>query len=218
MKNKKILFTSSVVILLGLFFAAQHFYKQFERDRVGFLAEENASLFVRGHSPQLGNEDAKVFVIEFLDPECESCRAFYPQVKALLEEFGGKVKFIVRYAAFHKNSTIAIKALEASKKQGKYWESLETLFKYQPKWGDHHNPQPSLIFDYLLQIGVDIDQLKIDMNDPKLDELIAQDSEDLRTLNVRGTPTFFVNGKPLRAFGMDYLKEAIREEVEKNYE
>jgi len=217
MKNKKILFVSSAIILLGLFAFAANFYKNYENKRIGFLAEENSSLFVRDYSPQYGDDNAKVYLIEFLDPECESCRAFYPQVKALLKEFDGKVKLIVRYAAFHRNSKFAIRALEASRKQGKYWQALELLFKRQPSWGNHHNPQPKLIFTILPGIGVDIDKLKADMNDPKIEEMIAQEMSDLRQLNVRGTPTFFVNGRPLKKFGMDYLREAIKVEIGKVY-
>jgi protein-disulfide isomerase len=213
MKNKKIIFAASIISLLFLFVLAQKLYKNSENQRLGFLAEENASLFVRDYSPQFGSDSAKIFLIEFLDPECESCRAFYPQVKEILHEFDGKVKLIVRYAAFHQNSTIAIKVLEASKKQNKYWETLEVLFKTQPEWGDHHNPRPERMFDYLPEIGIDIEKLKSDMRDPKIDEIIAQDMADLRQLNIRGTPTFFVNGKPLKGFGMNYLREAIQEEV-----
>lgn len=212
MKNKNLLFVITGVVLLALFAVGANFYKNYESKRLGFLAQENASLFIRDYSPQYGNPKAKIYLIEFLDPECESCRAFYPQVKSLLKEFDGKVKLIVRYAAFHKNSKFIIKALEATRKQGKYWESLELLFRYQPHWGNHQNPQPNLIFQFLPEVGVDIVKLKSDMNDPKFDEIIAQDAKDLRELNIRGTPTFFVNGKPVK-FGMDYLRAAIELEI-----
>ncbi len=218
MKNKKLLFVGSVIILLGLFALAQTFYKNYENKRLGFLAQENASLFVKDYSPEYGAKDAKVYLVEFLDPECESCRAMYPQVKALLKEFEGKVKLVVRYAAFHGNSHIAIAALEASRKQGKYWEALELLFNYQPAWGDHHNPQINLIFDYLPEIGIDIERLKTDMADPKIEEMIAKEMADLRQLNIRQTPTFFVNGKKVESFGINYIRDAIKEEVSKAYE
>lgn len=214
MKNKKLLFASSTVVLLVLFAFAAKFYKNYRMD---FLANESSSLFVKDYSPRFGSKDARVFLTEFLDPECESCRVFYPMVKSLLEEFPGKVQLIVRYAPFHKNSIMVVKALEASRKQGKYWESLEILFKQQPNWGDHHNPQPNLIFDYLQDLGIDIVKLKSDMEDPKIEEMIAQETADLKKLNIRGTPTFFVNGKPLEKFGLDYLREAIKAEVDIEY-
>ena len=55
------------------------------------------------------------------------------------------------------------------------------------------------------------------MQDPKIDKLIEQDAKDMKTLKVRGTPTFFVNGKPLAQFGLGYLYEAINKEVLKSY-
>ncbi|NMG42229.1 thioredoxin domain-containing protein [Aromatoleum toluvorans] len=39
------------------------------------------------HSPTLGKADAPVVIVEFLDPACETCRAFYPRVK---EDDGGE--------------------------------------------------------------------------------------------------------------------------------
>jgi len=217
MKNKKILFAGSGILILLMFIFAANFYKNYENERIGFLAHENSSIFVRDYSPQYGDEKAKVFLIEFLDPECESCRKFYPLIKNILKEYEGKVQLIVRYAPFHHNSKIAIRALEASRNQGKYWEALEVLFKYQPIWGSHHNPRPNLIFDYLAEIGLDIERVKLEMNDPKIEKMINQEVSDLKKLNVRATPTFFVNGKPLKKFGLDYLREAIKSEVEELY-
>lgn len=217
MKNKKLILICSSLVLVAFFALAASMYKNYENKRLGFLSQENVQLFIRDYSPQYGNKDAKVYVTEFLDPECESCREVYSDVKKLLKDYEGKVKLVVRYAAFHQNSTIAISALEASRKQGKYWESLELLFKYQPSWGDHHNPQPNLIFEYLPQVGINIEQLKEDMKDIEIQKIIEQDNADLRELKVRGTPTFFVNGKPLEQFGLEYLKQAIDQEIKKYY-
>ena len=217
MKNKLIIIISSIVLLGAAFWIGSTQYKQSEKNRIGALSAEQSKLFIPDHSPVFGNKDALVTVTEFLDPECESCRRFYPKVKKLLKMYEGKVKFVVRYAAFHKNSKHAIKVLEATRKQNKYWESLELLFNYQPAWADHHNPQPELVFTYLQEVGVDIEKLKIDMKDPAIDSIIEKDMKDLGILNVRGTPTFFVDGKPLDGFGLNFLYNAVSAAVEKNY-
>ena len=217
MKNKIIILTASVVILVGLFFIGSKLYKDSETSRIAGLSSENAKLFFPDHSPVFGEKDAKIIITEFLDPECESCRMFYPKVKELLKMYEGKVKLVVRYAAFHQNSVHAIKVLEATRKQNKYWESLGLLFSYQPAWADHHNPQPQLVFTYLTEVGVDIEKLKSDMKDPEYDKIIQKDQQDLETLNVRGTPTFFVNGQPLESFGIGSLYQAVSREVKKHY-
>ncbi|POB14770.1 disulfide bond formation protein DsbA [Halobacteriovorax sp. DA5] len=163
----------------------------------------------------MGPDNAKVVLVEFLDPECESCRAFSPYVKEIMNKYEGKVKLVVRYAAFHKNSAYAISILEAARKQGKYWETLDLLFKSQPAWGNHHNPRPDLIWNYLTTLDLDIDKIKSDMHDPKFMEWIRQDAEDGKALGVRGTPTFFINGKPLERFSYQQLELQIREELNK---
>ena len=81
------------------------------------------------------------------------------------------------------------------------------MFKYQPEWENYHNPKPELIFYYLLELDIDIEKLKEDMNDPEIERRIAQDLSDLRKLNVRGTPTFFVNGKSPEGFGIEFLRQ-----------
>lgn len=217
MKNKWALYIGSGLLVIILFFAASSFYKKEEQNKLNFLAQQNYEIFMRDHSPRFGNTDAKVFLIEYLDPECESCRNFYPLVKELLNEFNGKVQLVVRYAPFHQNSKTAIRALEAARMQGKYWEALETLFYHQPEWGDHHNPQPDKIFDFIAQLGLDMDKLKVDMESESIEKIITQDLQDLQVINVRQTPSFYVNGKPLVEFGIEPLRKLVREEVEKQY-
>ena len=218
MKNKAYLFIGSAALIIAFFIIGSSLYKKNQKEQYSFIAAESSKIFVRDYSPRYGDKNAKVFLVEFLDPECESCRMYYPEVKALLEEFKGKVQLVVRYAAFHGNSKIAIKALEAARKQNKYWESLELLFQKQPEWGSHQNPRPELIFTYLPSLGLDMDKLKKDMEDPAIEKIIEQDTEDLRTLNVRGTPTFFVNGMIPDGFGMPYLKQLISKEVQQAYQ
>ena len=160
-----------------------------------------------------GNSEAKVFVVEFFDPECETCREFHPYMYDIMSEFEGKIQLIMRYAPFHGNSILAVSILEGARKQDKYWEALEILYQHQPEWGDHHNPRPELIWNYLPRLGIDIERLKNDMKDPAIQKIIEQDLKDGQTLDVRQTPTFFVNGKPLIEFGPDQLKQLIEAEL-----
>ncbi len=202
---------SAIVIGAG-FWTAKYFYKAEEAKAV---SQQEESAFIRPHSQILGNPDAKVTIVEFLDPECESCRAVYPEVKEILKEHEGKVRLVVRYMPYHGNSVFAIKILHAALKQNKYWETLTVLFESQPEWGSHHHPQPEKIWEHLPKAGVDVEKIRAEMNDPAVFDLVEIDKADGEKLGVRGTPTFFVNGKPLPAFGLEYLKETVRQELEK---
>ena len=91
------------------------------------------------------------------------------------------------------------------------------MYKTQRYWASHHNPQPKLIWKFLPNAGLDIEKIRNDMDDPKILEIIKQDLEDAKTLNVRKTPGFFVNGKPLPSFGFKQLQELVASEINKYY-
>ena len=213
MKNTKTLILASITILLAIFLGATVWYKKSEANKHAQAVMEKQDQLIRPYSMSIGPQDAKVTLVEFLDPECESCRAFFPFVKQLLETYKNDLRLVIRYAPFHPNAKQAIKIMEAARKQNKYWETMAVLFYYQPSWGDHHNPQPELMWQFLPEAGVDVEKIRANFNDPEFDKIIDQDVEDLKALGVKATPTFFINGKPLEKFGYDHLEEAIKNEL-----
>jgi protein-disulfide isomerase len=215
--NKKIIVISSAIILVLLFIIGGQIYKSQKTKRIGFLAQENASTFVRKYSPTLGGDDAKVFLVKFTDPACETCRAFHPYVKELMKAYRGRIMLVMRYAPFHRGSDNMVRILESARRQGKYWETLEIMYETQPYWASHQNPRPQLIWKYLLQVGLDLEKIRKDMNDPEIEKILQQDLADGKTLGVRKTPGFFVNGKPLTSFGYKQLQELIDSEVRLAY-
>jgi protein-disulfide isomerase len=215
--NKKAIFILSALLLLILFFFGSALFKSQEAEKIESVASKNAALFSREYSQTLGSADAKVMVSEFLDPGCETCRAMHPFLKEMLAHYEGKVKLVVRYIPLHHGSDEMVRILEASKKQGKYWETLALMYDTQPYWASHSNPQPDQIWQFLPRIGLDTEKLKEDMRAPEIEEILAQDIADARALNVRKTPQFFVNGKPLMVFGTQQLVDLVQSEVAKNY-
>ena len=212
-----VIFGLSVLVLIIAFVFGSSYYKGKQTQKYGFMAQENASLFVRDHSQTLGSDDAKVYLVEFMDPACETCAAFSPFVKQMMNANPGKIKLVLRYAPFHDGADYFVKILEAAKKQGKYWETLDIMYKSQPYWASHSNPQPQRIWQFLPRAGLDIAQIRKDMNDPAITKLIEQDLADAKTLNVRKTPGFFANGKPLQIFGYRQLQELVQSEISVNY-
>ena len=212
-----ITFALTVLVLILAFMIGSLYYKGKQAEKIDFLAQENAELFVRSHSQTLGSDDAKVYLIEFMDPACETCAAFSSFVKQIIVTNPGKIKLVLRYAPFHEGADYFVKILEAAKKQGKYWETLNVMYKTQPYWTRHHVAQPDKIWQFLPQAGVNVEQIREDMNDPAIARLIDQDLADAKTLNVRKTPGFFVNGKPLQTFGSKQLLQMVESELRANY-
>jgi protein-disulfide isomerase len=172
---------------------------------------------IRFSSPTMGPTDAKVHIVEFLDPACETCAAFFPLVKAIMAEHKGKVRLSVRHLAFHKNSDFVVRALEASRKQGKYWETLGGLFAAQSTWAVNHVVQPPQVLAVLGKLGLDMPRLQTDMAAPAIGQLIAQDLADAKALKVTQTPEYFVNGKRLDKFGEEQLRNLVRDQVKAAY-
>jgi protein-disulfide isomerase len=135
----------------------------------------------------------------------------------MMSAYPGKIKLVIRYAPFHDGADYVVKILEAAKKQGKYWETLDLLYRSQNYWTSHHVAQPAKIWQILPQIGVNVEQIKRDMNDPEIARIIEQDLADAKTLNVQKTPGFFANGKPLQEFGYQQLQQLVESEIRASY-
>ena len=212
--NKRKLLALAVLLILGLAF---YFGMDAYRDRT--QAEQDtrvaveASRLVRMHTPIIGPQNAPVTIVEFFDPACETCRAFYPIVKQIMAQHPGKVRLALRYAPFHHGSDQVVKLMEAARKQGLYSPVLEALLAAQPEWADHAAPNLDLAFEAAARAGLDMGRARQDMETPEIQAVLAQDVEDLTALQVSKTPTFFVNGRSLPSFGPEQLARLVAEEV-----
>lgn len=215
--KKQYLIPVTAIFLILLFLLGAYLYQGQRTEKLGFLAREQAEIFVRPHSPTLGSAEAKVYLLEFMDPACETCAAFSPFVKKLMADNPGRIRLVLRYAPFHDGADYFVKILEAARKQEKYWQTLEIMYQSQPYWASHHNPQPELIWRFLPMAGLDLERLRADMNNPEIQRIIEQDLADAATLEVTKTPGFFVNGKPLLTFGYQQLQQLVESEIAAQY-
>lgn len=204
-------------LLLIVFAVAVLIYNDQKSTELTETANKNASLLVRDYSPTIGNENAKVTLVEFFDPACGTCKAFHPFVKSLMSANPGKIKVVMRYLPLHKGSDKVVKLLEAARLQNKFWETLEATYKYQPAWAEHHNPQPEKLWVLLADVGLDLSKAREDMHSATIATRVQQDLADAQQLQVTKTPGFFVNGKPLVQFGYDQLQQLVETEIRNNY-
>lgn len=214
---KRTLFAVSLTALVLAFILAAWWYRDQRSERLGFLAQEQAELFVRPHSPVLGAEEGRVYLVEFTDPACETCAAFSPYVKQFLDHYEGRLRFVVRWAPFHEGSADVVRVLEAARLQGRFWATLELLYRTQQTWTHHHRVYIDRVWPLLPQAGLDVEQVRRDFNDPRITAIIEQDLADAQALGVQKTPGFFVNGRPLEPFGLEPLAQLIATEVQETY-
>ena len=177
--------------------------------------EENSAsnqVWVKDHSPMMGPVNAPITLVEFFDPACEGCRAWYPHIKQIMQQYPQELRLVIRYVDFHKQSAQAIGILEASRKQNQFQNTLETLLAFQPAWAPHGKPgiDPWSLID---ETTMNIQQAKKDAQSSQIDKIIELDMTDVKAAEVKRTPTFFINGKPLKLMHPDSLKEMIEAEL-----
>ncbi|MAB17739.1 MULTISPECIES: thioredoxin domain-containing protein [Pseudomonas] len=219
--NRRAIFVVVCLVLIAAFSAAVLFKPQPQQPQKTATTGEksvaagepiaNQQALVRFHSPTFGPADAPVIIVEFFDPSCEACRAFYPIVKQILAEYPGQVRLVLRYTMFHQGSEEVSRILEAARLQDVYEPVLEAVLEVQPAW--HDDPKVAKAWGAAEAAGLDLSQAREDMQSERISAILDQDMQDVKTIGVRGTPTFFVNGRQLTEFGPKPLLRLVQESL-----
>lgn len=212
MTRAKIILSVAVGALL-IFAGAAYYWTQQQASLAGQPWHDNQVL-ERDYSPSFGPDDARVTIVEFFDPACEACRAFYPFVKKIMAQHADDVRVVLRYTTFHDGSDEVVRMLEAARLQGLYLPVLETILRRQPEWASHHQPNVPLVWDLAEKVGLDIERARKDSQSAEITRILEQDTADVAAVGVQKTPTFFVNGKGLPSFGGQQLYQLVLSELQ----
>ncbi|ELS56454.1 DsbA family protein [Streptomyces viridochromogenes] len=177
-----------------------------------------ADVLVRKDSHRLSTaKDGKVTVVEFLDLECESCRAAFPVVEQLRKEYEGRVTFVMRYFPIpsHRNAELAARAVEAAAAQGKLEAMYQKMYETQESWGDQQVSHEKTFRGFAEELGLDMKKFEADWKDPATAKRVEKDRKDGLALGVQGTPTFFINGQRPQIQSEADFKAAIEAELAK---
>lgn len=210
--NKRLLVIVAALAALVVFAAGTNLYTSRQAPEAPATVVETS--LVRNHSPVIGKADAPVTIVEFLDPSCEACRAFFPIVKDVLAQYPDNVRLVVRYAAFHEGSDEAVRIIEASRQQDKFEQVLAALFQNQDRWAAHGAPDLKQAWEIARGAGLELMQARLDSVKPEVDAVLKQDAADVEANKVEQTPTFFVNGAPLTEFSEEGFRSLVKRQVE----
>ena len=173
---------------------------------------------VRENSHRLNSvPDSEVYFVEFLDFECEGCRALYPAVEQLRAEYGDRVNFVLRYFPLrsHFNAERAARAVEAAAQQGQLEAMYRKMYETQAQWGEKQIPADDVFRGFAQQLGLDMEAFDATYNDPATLERIQLDIADGAALGVQGTPTFFINDERIQPRSYDDLTTALDQALER---
>jgi len=130
-------------------------------------------------------------------------------VDQILKAFPNDVRFVFKNypLPFHPNAMPAAKAVVAAGKQGKFWEMHDKIFQNAKELG------PDKYALWAAELGLNVEKLKTDMESPETAAFIADEMKQAGTVGVRGTPTFYINGKIPTGRSFDQYKAIIEEEI-----
>ncbi|HCQ31072.1 TPA: hypothetical protein DIU27_01650 [Candidatus Collierbacteria bacterium] len=159
------------------------------------------------------NGETKVTVVNFSDMQCPSCKAADIQTKELFNMPG--VKIVTRLfplpSSLHRYALISAKAAEAARVLGKGFEMVAVLYDKQEEWSAVSKPEDNFA-DYAKSLGLDEKTFREKLASNEVAQNVQADANLATSLQLSGTPTFFVNGEQVGApFVVDKVKQLLGE-------
>ena len=156
------------------------------QDAVRSAIKQNKHLLFKDkNSPVIGNPEGDVTIVEFFDYNCSFCKQATESLKKLLAS-DNDIRLVLReLPILNEASVFASKAALASVRQDKY-EDFHWLLM------DLSEITEKSIFDGARALGIDINQLKSDMNDPRIQQHIDMSRNLAGKLGISGTPSFLI--------------------------
>lgn len=173
-------------------------------------AFSNWKSLIRPYNPTLGPEDAPVVMIEFSDFQCPFCaKHFFQNHKILMEKYGKKMRFVYKHfplTQIHPQAMNAAIAAQCAHREGKFWEYHDEVFTHQQELSEANLLQ----WGKKLGLGSGFERC---FKERATQAEVEQDLKDGFEARVRGTPTFFINGRvipgalPLTNFQQEIEKD-----------
>ncbi|ULN44796.1 DsbA family protein (plasmid) [Mycolicibacterium crocinum] len=214
----RILLTTFTVITVILGVGVYLSVRDRQAPAVAEAQSGDAGQLVRDNSHRLNTvPSSDVTFVEFLDFECEACRAAFPLVEQLRSQYGDRVNFVVRYFPIpaHFNAERAARAVESAAQQGKFEPMYKKMYETQSQWGEQKTPADATFRGFATELGLDMTKFDAAYNDPATVARINQDVADGKALGVDGTPTMFLDGKRLKYKSYSDLSSAIDQALQR---
>ena len=137
-----------------------------------------------------GPADAKKSVVEFYDYNCPYCRASLPAVEKFYQKHKNDTRFsFIEFPIKGPDSIVAAKVALAARLQPDKYLALHFLLMNET---DPVNE--AMIYADAQKAGLNMAKLKVDMENPAIDDAIAASKNLALRAKIDGTPTFIING------------------------
>lgn len=155
------------------------------------IAENAEDIYRHPNAAVAGDPDGDITVVEFFDYNCGYCKRGLADVVKLVES-DPKVRVVFKeLPILSKGSAEAARVALAARNQGKYWEIHRALLKAR---GQANEASALKLAE---QLGLDMEQLKVDMDSDEVKDEIARSEALAQKMGVNGTPHFLVGDRSI---------------------
>jgi len=160
---------------------------------------ENRSKLKLSDSPVLGNPSAPITIVEFADFECPVCRNLHDALRGILPNYP-QVKLVFKsfpIDSLHPWARTAAIATRCAYQQDPkaFWKLYDTIYDNQDIISASNVYEKML--DYAGRAGLNVDAFKSCLAGPEAAAAVNADMENGKLVDVRSTPTLFINGRRL---------------------
>lgn len=174
---------------------------------LGSAGDDQVYLVALGESPVKGEERAPITLLEYGDYQSEYAVRAAHVVARLLEDFPATLRFVFKHyplTPIHPQATEAALAALAAEKQERGWEMHDLLFK------NSRRLDANLYLMLAQELGMNLTRFDEDRRSLwALERLSADEKEGVR-MQVKGVPAFFLNGRSMKSWRYDFLRDQIQ--------
>ncbi len=168
-------------------------------------SEQQTALYLaaingEGNGYALGTSTPQVTIVEFSDFACPFCQEAAPEIRAIAAAYPESVKLVYRDYPLHENSITLALAARCAGEQGKFWEMSDRLFSGQSDLSAAGDDLNARLTDLAASLKLDAAQFSACLSEQKYLSAVAQDFHDAKTLELNGTPTWFINNYRLTGY------------------
>ena len=140
-----------------------------------------------------GPANAPVTIVEVSDYQCPHCKRAQPVLSQVMAKFPDKVRLVFKDfpLGFHERALPAAEAARCAGEHGRYWEYHDLLFAAQPAFSTAN------LLEYGARLGLPAEPFAACVESNRHRDAVLADFSEARAAGVRGTPTFFVNGRQI---------------------
>ena len=204
--SKKGLTIVIVLACLGMVFGAKAFFQASSGE-----TSPGDKGKVKGHAK------APVKITEFIDFQCPACAAGAMYLKSEMKKHPQSIRLELKHypLPMHRHGVTSSQYAECALEQEKFWPFHDLLIERQGNWKRLDDAQPAFL-QIAKDAALDIEDLQLCLKKGDVNALIEKDMAEGKTLGVRSTPTYFVNG--VKIVGKKSLEEELMKYLEKDDE